>query len=109
MFFQQIVLIVIQVSGIDLSKQEVRLKDKKRKFLIVIGIVKKIFEIVDKDFFVVRYIKIIVIDEVDKVFLSFYRKILFKKLIYRENYFRLVKLLVEKIFKIFKVSGFFLL
>lgn len=85
------------------------MKDKKRKFLIVIGIVKKIFEIVDKDFFVVRYIKIIVIDEVDKVFLSFYRKILFKKLIYRENYFRLVKLLVEKIFKIFKVSGFFLL
>lgn len=97
------------MSGIDLSKQEARLKDKKRKPLIVIGTAKKILEIVDKDPSVVRHTKTIVIDEVDKVLLPLHRKTPFKKLTHRENHPRPAKLLVEKILKISKVSGLLLL
>ena len=97
------------MSGIDLSKQEARLKDKKRKPLIVIGTAKKILEIVDKDPSLVRHTKAIVIDEVDKVLLPLHRKTPFKKLTHRENHPRPAKLLVEKILKISKVSGLLLL
>lgn len=97
------------MSGIDLSKQEARLKDKKRKPLIVIGTAKKILEIVDKDPSLVRHTKTIVIDEVDKVLLPLHRKTPFKKLTHRENHPRPAKLLVEKILKISKVSGLLLL
>lgn len=94
------------MSGIDLSKQEARLKHaNKRKPLIVIGTAKKILEIVDKDPSLVRHTKTIVIDEVDKVLLPLHRKTPFKKLTHRENHPRPAKLLVEKILKISKVSG----
>ena len=93
------------MSGIDLSKQEARLKDNKRKPLIVIGTAKKILEIIHKDPSLVRHTKTIVIDEVDKVLLPLHRKTPFKKLTHRENHPRPAKLLVEKIFKISKVSG----
>ena len=92
------------MSGIDLSKQEARLKDNKRKPLIVIGTAKKILEIIDKDPSLVRHTKTIVIDEVDKVLLPLHRKTPFKKLTHRENHPRPAKLLVEKILKISKVS-----
>lgn len=92
------------VSGIDLSKQEARLKDNKRKPLIVIGTAKKILEIVDKDPSLVQHTKTIVIDEVDKVLLPLHRKTPFKKLTHRENHPRPAKLLVEKILKTSKVK-----
>ena len=96
------------MSGIDLSKQEARLKDNKRKPLIVIGTAKKILEIIDKDPSLVHHTKTIVIDEVDKVLLPLHRKTPFKKLTHRENHPRPAKLLVEKILKISKVSGLLL-
>ena len=95
------------MSGIDLRKQEARLKDNKTKPLIVIGTAKKILEIVNKDPSLVRHTKTVVIDEVDKVLLPLHRKTPFKKLTHRENHPRSAKLLVEKILKISKVSGHF--
>lgn len=92
------------MSGIDLSKQEARLKDNRRKPLIVIGTPKKILEIVDKNPSLVHRTKTIVMDEVDKVLLPLKRKTPFKKLTHRENHPRPAKLLVEKILKLSKVS-----
>lgn len=92
------------MSGVDLSKQQARLKDSKRKPLIVIGTPKRILEIVEKDPSLVHRTKRIVIDEVDKVLLPLHKKSSIKKLTFRENHPRPAKMLVEKILKSSRVS-----
>ncbi|KAJ7363462.1 hypothetical protein OS493_009616 [Desmophyllum pertusum] len=57
------------VSGVDVSKQEARLKDNTKRPWIVIGTPKRILEIVEKDPTLMYRTKRIVIDEVDKTLL----------------------------------------
>lgn len=92
------------MSGVDLSKQEARLKDKAKKPLIAIGTPKRILEIIEKDRSLINRTKRIVIDEVDKVLLPLHRKSPFKKLTHRENHPRAAKTVVEKILELSRVN-----
>ena len=92
------------MSGVDLGKQQARLRDSKRNPSIVIGTPKRILEIVNKDSSLVHRTKRIIIDEVDKVLLPLHKKSSIKKLTFRENHPRPAKLLVEKILKLSRVS-----
>lgn len=92
------------VSGVNLSKQEARLKDKAKKPLIAIGTPKRILEIIEKDPSLVQRTKRIIIDEVDKVLLPLHRRSSFKKLTHRANYPRAAKTVVEKVLQLSKVK-----
>lgn len=92
------------VSGVNLSKQEARLKDKAKKPLIAIGTPKRILEIIEKDPSLVQRTKRIIIDEVDKVLLPLHRRSSFKKLTHRANYPRAAKIVVEKVLQLSKVK-----
>lgn len=92
------------MSGVNLSKQEARLKDKAKKPLIAIGTPKRILEIIEKDPSLVQRTKRIIIDEVDKVLLPLHRRSSFKKLTHRANYPRAAKTVVEKVLQLSKVN-----
>lgn len=92
------------VSGVNLSKQEARLKDKAKKPLIAIGTPKRILEIIEKDPSLVQRTKRIIIDEVDKVLLPLHKRSSFKKLTHRANYPRAAKTVVEKVLQLSKVK-----
>ena len=92
------------MSGVDIGKQQERLRDNKRKPLIVIGTPKRILEIVEKDPSLVLRTKRIVIDEVDKVLLPLHKRSSTKKLTFRVNHPRPATMLLEKILKLSKVS-----
>lgn len=91
------------VSGVDMAKQEARLKDRTNRPLIAIGTPKRLLEIIDKDPLLVHRTKRLVIDEVDKTLLPLSKRVSIKKRTLRENHPRPAKLLVEKIKKYSRV------